>query len=689
MRLGSYACTLKKGYLPKKTVGGHPAAADPKQTPQEPAPQIQRKLIRSGEMEFEIEAFDSTVANMTKIAAEEGGFVATVNSEKLPNGKVRGTVVIRCPPERLDTLILKLRGLGDLKSQKIGSQDVTKQYTDLESQLRAGRTMEDRLIQIIKTGKGEIKDLLLAEKELGVWRTKIETLEGEIRYYNNLISLSTLTLTLYEKEIRSPFGITETERVDLGIEAEDVEKAHQDALAAVADAKGRITKSELKQHAAGQFNAIVHAEVAPEAAGPLRDRLKQLGIVARLDVDRTQQTEGGSGKVPEIRVKKNDTQFFVSLYNLANVQPRQTDHVNLACPDAEAVYKAILERVEKAGGRVVKSNLNRQKNEQTTGVIEFEVKAAEAETVLSDVRRLGEVMRYQAVENPDAQNVTKSKRGFNCQLFALGMVAPRETSVIALAVKDVAASYGAILEAVKKAEGRILSAQLNEHDRHNVTAKLDFDVRREHEKGIQEAMAAAGDVYSRTSQRAQETENVVDSKTRLVIQLINLASIPPRETFTLAVEVANVDKAVSAVGALVAESKGRTVSSHTAHQRSGRIVASVVVDVPLGVASGASERIKGLGTVRVVEASKNPSVPDSALAIARLDVTLSNADLIVPSDEGLGVQIKKGLGTSFSALAWSLNLIVIGLCVAGPWTLIAWGGWKLYRRLRPKPIPAA
>src|SRR5437764_5918131 len=130
----------------------------------------------------------------------KGGYLDTVNSEKLPNGKVRGSVVMRVPPERLDALVLDLRKElgkgGELKSQRIGSQDITKQYTDLESRFRAARTMEERLLQIIKAGKGEIKDLLSAEKELGVWRTKIEEFEGELRFYANRVALSTLTITL-------------------------------------------------------------------------------------------------------------------------------------------------------------------------------------------------------------------------------------------------------------------------------------------------------------------------------------------------------------------------------------------------------------------------------------------------------------------------------------------------------------
>src|SRR4029077_12355914 len=124
---------------------------------------------------------------------------------------------------------------GELKGMRIASQDITKQFTDTESRLRAARTMETRLLQIIKEGKGEIKQLLEAEKELGVWRTKIEELEGEIRYYSNLVSLSNLTITMAEKEIKAATGLTESERVQAGIEVEDVDAARQQALAAVAE----------------------------------------------------------------------------------------------------------------------------------------------------------------------------------------------------------------------------------------------------------------------------------------------------------------------------------------------------------------------------------------------------------------------------------------------------------------------
>ena len=61
-----------------------------------PPPAPRRIIIRTGDLEFEIESFDASVATILKLVnAAKGSFVATINSDKLPNGKVRGAVVVR------------------------------------------------------------------------------------------------------------------------------------------------------------------------------------------------------------------------------------------------------------------------------------------------------------------------------------------------------------------------------------------------------------------------------------------------------------------------------------------------------------------------------------------------------------------------------------------------------------------
>src|SRR5579862_2657651 len=671
--------------VPKRQSGATIAVTTAAAAPaQDEAPRRSQKIIRSGEMDFEIDSFDSTVATLTKIVAEEEGFLATFNSEKLQNGKVRGVVVVRVPPEHLDTLLLKLRALGDLKSQRIGSDDVTKTYLDLESRLRAARTMEERLIAIIRDGKGEIKDLLQAEKELGEWRTKIETMVGEINYYNTQIAHSTVTITLFEKEFRAPFGLLETEHVELGLEVEDVEKAYGEALSAIAEAQGRVSRSELKQLGQGQFNAVLQFEAAPSAAGPLRDRLKQVGVMARLDINRSQELQGGSGPAKDAKVHQNDTQFLVSLYNLVNVAPRETVQVTLACKDTEKSYQAILERVEKVQGRILSSTLTRQKADLSTGHLQFQVKVADAEAVLQDIRGSGEILKLDVREAQDPPNATRTKRGFSVDFLGLGTVQPRETSTIVVAAKDVAAGYHLLAAAAKGADARVLAAALNEDDRRNRTATLSIEIRREAEAAIAEAIGKAGDVYTRNSTRSQDTETVTDSKVLLHFRLFDASNIPARETVKLSVEVGDVEGASKR---LESEYKGRLVDARHTRDAGGRRESTMTIDVPLKEAAGAVERLKALGAVLDHVSTKNAGVPENELALARVEIKVSN-EVLVGRDSGPLASLKRGLAVSLQAASWALMFIMIGVCFVGPLLLFVWAGLKLRRRFAAKPAEA-
>ena len=574
-----------------------PGNANQPAPPPPPAPEaaVQRKIIRSGDIEFEIEAFDAASATVISLVDKiKGGFVATINSEKLPNGKVKGSIVVRVPPDKLDQFVLDLRRdlgkTGELKGQRIGSQDITKAYYDTESRLKAARYMEQRLLTMIKEGKGDIKQLLEAEKELGVWRTKIDEMEGEKRYFDNQVALSTLTITLAEKEIRAAAGLTESERVQTGIEVEDVEQAHRDALAAVTEAKGRVTRSEVKQLAAGQFNATLNFEVAPEQAGPLRDRLKQLGRTARLEVDRVQTAEGGGTPQRDSKVKRGDTIFAVQFYNLANI-------------------------------------------------------------------------------------------------------APRETATLQLAAPDVTAAYRSLQDAILRAKGRIITSKLDENDRQNITAQLDFEVRRAEEGAIQTALAAAGETIMRNVNRAPDTENVTDAKVLFRLSLLSAARLRPRELVTLGIEVENVDATLATFAANVTEAKGRVIDSNIGRQANGKVVAALTIDVPLSAASGLTQKMMTAGVVKKEQRVRDPQAPEGQYATARIDVVVANKDLLVPKDEGLGAQVKKGFSYSANFLLVSLTWVIFGLCAILPWAVVGYviyriGRWLFRAPTAPTTAPA-
>ena len=775
------------GRAPQAAGSGNQAPQAP-QPPAAAAAALSRKIIRNGEMTFEVDGFDSAMLQVSKIAAEEGGFVSTTASEKLPNGKVKGSVIVRVPPDRLDTLVLKLRGLGDLKSSRIAAQDVTKQYTDVESQLKAARAMEERLLEIIRTGKGEIKDLIEAEKQLGTWREKIELLEGEIRYMNNLISLSTLTVNLYEREIRTASQVSEAELVNMGVETEDVEQARASALKAIEEAKGRVIESDLKKLEAGQYMARIVAEAKPEAAGPLIDRLKQVGRVARLEIGRKQVTPEGTTVPPGgVRVERADTRFVLSLYNLANVAPRTGTNLNLAAADVETAYRTILDQVRSAGGRIVTSQLNRQGPTQTTGTVTFQVPTEQADVVLGALRSAGEVMKLDVTQNPDTQNTTESKRGFVVQVFALASVPARETTELQIAANQVASAFNALRESVRTAGGRILTSQLSAQDAasasgtlvfevpreqwgavdqalqsagevvsrsvtraaegenavdtkirlsvtlvdearlnprqtvdmklavsdvsgayakllealraanarvhqsqladqqsENVTGTLVFDVRGEAARAaVEKAIDDAGDVFGRTVNRSADAANVIDDKTRLSVSLIDADRLPPRETTTMGLEVPDVERSKGALEA-TAVAAGGTVTSTVSRERSGNVLATLTIHVPLGKEAEVLKAARDQGKVLVIREESDPTVPAGALTRARVNVMLASVESIVAGDDSLWASVKRGLNFSARGLLWSLQWVIVGLCFVLPWALIVWAVARVVRRSRSR-----
>ena len=218
-----------------------------------------------------------------------------------------------------------------------------------------------------------------------------------------------------------------------------------------------------------------------------------------------------------------------------------------------------------------------------------------------------------------------------------------------------------------------------------MTAQVDFEVRREEEHAIQTALAGLGDEFSRMVTRVPENENAVQGKVHVQATLINLSRIPPREITTLGIEAADVDAAATLFASLVNEAGGRMVESRASRERTGKVTAKLVFDVPLAAAADLANKFKTAGVVRVLERTRNPQVSEGPLTSARLDVTLSNSDLIVPTDEGLWPQVRKGLSTSFIGLSWSVTVLIIGMLFVLPWALAIYIGWRLLLWVRRRP----
>ena len=274
------------------------------------------------------------------------------------------------------------------------------------------------------------------------------------------------------------------------------------------------------------------------------------------------------------------------------------------------------------------------------------------------------------------------------QLYNLANVAPRETATLQVAATHVPAAYQALRDAVAKSTGRVLVAQLNELNRRNISAEFDFEVRRAEEGAIRAALGAMGEILSRQVTRAAESDSVTDSKVLYKVTLLAADRLKPRETMALAVEVPDVDGSVTLFAAQVAEAKGRQVDAKLDRDAAGRTTAKLLFEVPLAAAPGVVERFKSAGKVRQSQSIRDPQAPEGKYATARILVTLTNVEAIVPEDEGLWTKVRKGLAISVSWLLTSVTWVVFGLCVVLPWALVGFGGYRVVRRIVRTPAPA-
>ncbi|MDB5290219.1 MAG: hypothetical protein JWL69_1460, partial [Phycisphaerales bacterium] len=640
------AASAPPAAVPPSTPVLAPAAneqAKPDATPKEDLT-AGRKIIRSGEIEFEVESFDAAVERIGKIVLEEQGYLSTTNSDKLPNGKVKGSVILRVKPERLDTLVLKLRGIGDLRTQRIGAQDVSKQYTDTESALRAAHAMYDRLLDIVKNGKGQVKDLLEAEKQLGIWREKIEQLTGEIRFYDNQVSLSTLTVTLFERDIKTPAFASETETVAMALETEKVEDAYAKAREAIADAKGRITGSELKQFDAGQLGATISAQIPPDAADAVLGRLKQLdGRIARFERQRTQTTSNGQSAVDPraadpLKVKREDVTLNLTIYNLANIAPRRVTTLTLVASNVEEAYRNLIGAAQSAGGRVLASQISKPRPDQSVGTIRFDVPADKADALLAILRAAGEVVKTETAESADTQNVTESKRGFSVTVASLSAFNARETQQIQLAAASVPDAFNEVLNAAKARDGRIVNSQLNEQDRQNPTGTIEVSVSREALPAIEQAIHKSAEVVSRVVSRSNDTENTVDSKVHFQITVGSADRLPAREVVQTQRVAANVADAFNAIRSALPKG-GRVLVSELNEQDPQNVTAKLEFDVPRESDAAARDLLEKYSAALSRQVSRTPE-GQNAVEKVRYFVTLASAEHQAPRQTvQMGVQV--------------------------------------------------
>lgn len=185
-----------------------------------------RKLIRNVDMDVETEEFDALLVNVQNRIKSLSGYLESSNvyngsySNSDYNGNLRSAnLTARIPADKLDEFLSLVSESANVVRKDENVTDVTLQYVDMQSHKEVLLTEQERLLELLEQAE-TIDDIITLESRLSEVRYQIESMESQLRTFDNQVTYSTVYLYIEEVKTYTPVKeLTRLERMTAGFMA--------------------------------------------------------------------------------------------------------------------------------------------------------------------------------------------------------------------------------------------------------------------------------------------------------------------------------------------------------------------------------------------------------------------------------------------------------------------------------------
>ena len=173
---------------------------------------IDRLVIKNARLSIVVDNPSASMDAIAKLAENLGGYVVSANvyQQELDSGgkTTQASVTLRVPADRLNEAIsfIKSQSNQDPLNETIESQDITKEYIDLESRLRSLEEAEAQYKKIMESAT-TTEDVLNVYNEMVKNQQEIEVVKGQMKYYEESVALSAISVDLITNEAIQPLTI--------------------------------------------------------------------------------------------------------------------------------------------------------------------------------------------------------------------------------------------------------------------------------------------------------------------------------------------------------------------------------------------------------------------------------------------------------------------------------------------------
>ncbi len=180
------------------------------ESPEAIADAASRKLIKNASLNIQTKEFDQFITSVEGKIKEYGGYVENSevggNDFYYSNSNRYAEMTVRVPAEKLDEFLNTVSDLATVTSKSVSVNDITSDYIDVESRIKALETEREALLGILKKAN-TVSETLEIQNRLSEVNADLESSKSKLKTFDSLVSYSKVTLNISEVE-----RVTETEK---------------------------------------------------------------------------------------------------------------------------------------------------------------------------------------------------------------------------------------------------------------------------------------------------------------------------------------------------------------------------------------------------------------------------------------------------------------------------------------------
>lgn len=181
-----------------------------------PADAVERKIIKTYELNAETKEFDATVQGLDALVAEFGGYVESNSiSNRNYNSKMAryASYKFRIPADKAEEFVGSIGNTLNVTRQNSNAQDVSESYYSIEATLKELETERDSLLNMMASldNQNDYNFWLTIQTRLSEVRQQIARLQAQLNSYDSRVEYSTVSLYInevveYTPDEEQPFG---------------------------------------------------------------------------------------------------------------------------------------------------------------------------------------------------------------------------------------------------------------------------------------------------------------------------------------------------------------------------------------------------------------------------------------------------------------------------------------------------